>query len=165
MGGLALFTADTLTIRADPVFKHCLHKVQVEEAVQLALGDGIVPGKLRSYRLDAGKFEATSSSSLTWRHPRIQMIFDVQGQGPPFRSGIVTAEAKKVSGSFPPKLRTTILKIDYETGDEGTGGNVEGDATIWIRGSEGDYNRVSSRSGLALSSLASNMHINKAAAK
>jgi hypothetical protein len=87
-----------------------------------AQGDGIIPGKLRSYRLDSGKFEATSKTSLTWRPPRIQMIFDVQGQGPPFRSGIVTAEAKKVTGAFPPKLETTVLKVDYEDGDEANGG-------------------------------------------
>jgi len=164
MSGLALFTADSLTIRANPVFKHCLAKVTGDTQAIEKLGDGIVPGNLRSYRLDSGKFEATSGTSLTWRNPRIQMIFDVRGQDPPFRTGVVTCEAVKVTGAFPPKLRTNILKIDYEDGNEGEGGDVEGDQTIWIRGDEEKYNRVSTRSGLSLRGLASAMHINKAAA-
>jgi hypothetical protein len=88
----------------------------------------------------------------------------VRGQGPPFRSAIVTCEAKKVSGAFPPRLRTTVLKVDYEEGDEGDGGSYEGDRSVWLRGDEQEYNRVSERSGISLSNLAQSMHINKAAA-
>ena len=163
MSFLALFTADSLTIRANPVFKHTFSKVSADPTVIKALGDGIISGNLRSYRLDSGKFEATSGTALTWRNPRIQMIFDVSGQGPPFRTGIVTCEAVKVTGAFPPKLRTNILKVDYEDGNEGEGGDVEGDQTIWIRGDEEKYNRVSARSGLSLRGLGAAMHINKAA--
>ena len=126
------------------------------------LGVCVLPGSLRSYRLDAGKFEATSSTSLAWRNPRIQMIFDVRGTGPPFRTGVVTCEAVKVTGSFPPALRTNVLKVDYETGNEHEGGDVEGDDSVWLRGDELKYNRVSARSGLSLSSLASQLHINRA---
>ena len=163
MTALAAFTLDSLTIRADPVFKHCLSKIQSDAIVMAKLGDGIVPGKMRSYRLDAGKFEATSGTSVKWRNPRIQMIFDVVGQGPPFRTGLVTCEAVKVTGAFPPKLQTNVLKVDYEVGNEGEGGTEEGDETIWIRGDQEKYERVSKRSGISLHNLASMMHINKAA--
>ena len=159
MSLLAAYTLDTLTVRADPVYKHALAKVQASAAVEQRLGDGVLPGSLRSYRLDAGKFEATSSTSVKWRNPRIQMIFDVRGTGPPFRTGVVTCEAVKVTGSFPPKLRTNVLKVDYETGDEGEGGEVEGDSRIWLRGDEDKFNRVSARSGLALSSLAEQVRV------
>jgi hypothetical protein len=37
MTGLALFTYDTLTIRANPVFEHCLGKVQANAEVEQAL--------------------------------------------------------------------------------------------------------------------------------
>lgn len=163
MSALALFTLDTLTVRADPVFKHALSKVQGSEEIMSKLGDGIVPGNMRSYRLDAGKFEPTSGTSVAWRNPRIQMIFDVVGQGPPFRTGLVTCEAVKVTGAFPPKLRTNVLKVDYEVGDEGEGGNEEGDRSAWLRGDKEKYERVSRRSGMSLKSLGSMIHINKAA--
>ena len=150
MSSLALFTYDALTIRADPVYHHCLSKIQSSESCQSVLGDGILPGKLRSYRLDSGKFEPVSSKSARWRNPRIQMIFDVYGTGPPFRTAIVTAQAHKVSGSFPPQLKTDILKVDYEVGDEGEGGVVEGDRCLWIKGDEELFDRKSQRSGLTL---------------
>jgi len=82
------------------------------------IGDGIVVGKLRSYRLDSGKFEPTSKTSATWREPRVQMLFDIRGTGPPYLPALVTCEAVKSSFSFPPKLTTKIVKIDYETGNE-----------------------------------------------
>ena len=164
MCSLALYTADTLTIRADPVFKYCLSKIQSNDEAIRALGDGIKPGKLRSYRLDSGKFQAVSGTSLEWRDPRIQMIFDVVGQDPPFRTGLVTCEVVKVTGAFPPRLRTDVLKVDYEDGDEGRGGTTEGDRTIWLRGDQHKFERVSARSGLSLKKLAGAVHINKAAA-
>ena len=91
------------------------------------------------------------------------MIFDVVGQGPPFRTGLVTCEAVKVTGAFPPKLQTNILKVDYEVGNEGEGGTEEGDRTVWLRGDEAKYERVSKRSGISLRDLGSMIHINKAA--
>ena len=164
MGALGLFTIDALTIRADPVFKHCLSKVQVDPEAMRMLGDGITPGKLRSYRLDAAKFEPTSNKTAKWREPRVQMIFDVIGTGPPYRPAIVTCEAVKSSFSFPPKLTTTVLKVDFETGN-GEEGGIEGDQTIWLRGDREKFERVSNRSGLSLNCLANNMHINRAATK
>ena len=165
MGALGLFTLDAITIRADPVYKHCLNKIQTSDEVMANIGDGIVPGKLRSYRLDSGRFEPTSKTSLTWREPRVQMLFDVRGTGPPYRPALVTCEATKSSFAFPPRLHTTVVKVDFETGDEGEGGGFEGDQTIFLKGSPEEYTRVSSRSGLSLSELAANVHINKACRK
>jgi hypothetical protein len=91
------------------------------------------------------------------------MIFDVNATGPPYRTGIVTCEAIK-SGGFPPRLVTTLLKIDYETGNEGEGGTREEDHTFYLRGSKEDFSRVSKRSGLSLDNLARSLHIEKAAA-
>lgn len=162
MGGLAVFTVDALTIRADPVYNHCLSKIQASSSVMSQIGDGIVPGKLRSYRLDHGRFEPSSSSSVTWRPPRVQMLFDVRGTGPPYLPALVTCEAIKSSFSFPPKLTTTVVKVDFETGNEHEGGNEEGDQTIFLKGSPEEYARVSGRSGISLSDLASHVHINKA---
>jgi hypothetical protein len=172
MALLAAFTVDSLTIRADPVYIHCLSKVRANDQVIAAIGDNIRPGKLRSYRLDSGKFEATSSSSAKWRDPRIQMIFDVQGNTPPYRSALVTCEAHKVTGAFPPKLHTSILKIDYETADnvveaESSSNSPveevegEGDQSLWLIGDRTKYERVSQRSGLSLRDLGANVSINK----
>ena len=165
VGGLALVTADNMYIRADPVFKYCLKWVQNDTFVQKELGDGIKAGKLRSYRLDSGKMEMVGRGSPpVWRPPRIQMIFDVSATGPPYRTGIVTCEAIK-SGGFPPKLTTTLLKIDYETGNEGeSGGTREDDETYFLVGSQEEYARVSKRSGLSLEMLGRAVHIEKAAA-
>ena len=92
------------------------------------------------------------------------MLFDVQGSGPPYRTGLVTCEAIKNAG-FPPRLETTLLKVDYETGNEGEeGGNNEGDNTIFLKGDEKQLERVSDRSGLSLNMLGRAVHINKAAA-
>jgi hypothetical protein len=162
LGGAALVALDNVYIRADPVYKYGLSWVQNDGGVQTALGDGIMPGHLRSYRIDAGRFGGTTS--LTYEEPRIQMIFDVTASGPPYRTGLVTLEATKKTG-FPATLKTTMLKVDYETGDEGEGGSVEGDQTLFLRGTAEDLQRVSSRSGLSLNMLASAVHINKAAAK
>eukprot|EP00977_Amphora_coffeiformis_P005023 scaffold1064_cov85-Amphora_coffeaeformis.AAC.12 len=176
IGMSGLVAADVLYIRADPVYRYTLSKIQNHPQVQQVLGDGLEPGDLRSYRLDAGRFEFTStsqgssssssssSSSLTpvWRPARIQMIFDVTATGPPYRTGIVTCEATKLWG-IPPSLQTTILKVDYETGNGATG-DAEGDETLWLRGSPEDLARISKRSGLSLASIARQVHINKAAA-
>mmetsp|Transcript_11077 Transcript_11077/g.24014 ORF Transcript_11077/g.24014 Transcript_11077/m.24014 type:complete len:351 (-) Transcript_11077:320-1372(-) len=164
VGGLALMTADNLYIRADPVYRYCLNWVQNDTVVQTKLGDGIQPGSLRSYRMDSGKMEM-EGRSVVWRPPRIQMIFDVTATGPPYRTGIVTCEAVK-SGGFPPKLNTTLLKIDYETGNEGEegGGTHEGDETHYLKGSQEEFSRVSRRSGLSLDVLGRSVHIERAAA-
>ncbi|CAJ1966744.1 unnamed protein product [Cylindrotheca closterium] len=178
LGGIAAVVADNLYIRADPVYQYCKYKVINDTKVQGVLGDGIVTGNLRSYRLDAGRMElraavmdklttkdASSVGSPTWRPPRIQMIFDVRATGPPYRTGLVTCEATKVPGSFGlGKLQTTLLKVDYETGNEGEGGSTEGDQTLFLVGSEDDLTRVSRRSGLSLDMLARQVHINRAAA-
>ena len=171
--------ADNLYIRADPVYKYCKRKVINDAKVQGVLGDGIVTGSLRSYRLDTGRVELKStvmdkmtkdetSSSLgppIWRPPRIQMIFDVRATGPPYRTALVTCEATKVTSSYGlGKLQTTLLKVDYETGNEGEGGSTEGDQTLFLVGSEDDLTRVSRRSGLSLDMLARQVHINRAAA-
>jgi len=80
------------------------------------------------------------------------------------RTGIVTCEAIK-AGGFPPKLTTTFLKVDYETGNEGeVGGTREEDQTYFIKGSPEDFSRVSKRSGLSLATLGRAVHIEKAAA-
>ena len=91
------------------------------------------------------------------------MIFDVAGTGPPYRTGLVTCEAIK-TGGFPPKLTTTLLKVDFETGNEGEGGTREEDQTIFLKGSAEDLTRISRRSGLSLEMLGRSVHINKAAA-
>ena len=92
------------------------------------------------------------------------MIFDITATGPPYRTGIVTCEAIK-SGGFPPQLTTTLLKVDYETGNEGEeGGTREGDQTYFLKGSKEEFSRVSKRSGLSLDMLARSVHIEKAAA-
>jgi hypothetical protein len=160
MGALAAFTYDTITIRADPVFRYGLKKIQSNDQCIKALGDGVSPGKLRSYRLDPGRFEASSAYRMVYRPPRIQMIFDVQAQGPPYRAAICTIEAHKATGAFPPKLTTTLLKVDFEDGDV-----EENDRTIWLVGDQESYQRVSRRSGIRLSELGQFMHINKAARK
>ena len=162
MAGLAAFTYDTITIRADPVFYYGLSKVQNSPECQAALGSGISPGKLRTYRLDAGRFEATSATRFQYRPPRIQMLFDVQALEPPYRTGLVTLEAHKSTGSFPPKLTTTVLKVDYETG---SGDALQDNQTLWLVGDEDQYQRVSKRSGIRLSELGQFMHINKAVRK
>ena len=92
------------------------------------------------------------------------MIFDVEASGPPYRTGLVTCEAIKQEG-FPPRLHTTLLTVDYETGNEGKGGNMEGDETIYLVGSEEQRSRVSNRSGLSLEMLARQVHINRAVAE
>lgn len=76
---------------------------------------------------------------------------------------MVTCEAIKSAG-FPPRLHTTLLKVDYETGNEGEGGTREGDETHFLAGSEAEMSRISKRSGLSLAMLARSVHINKAAA-
>lgn len=92
------------------------------------------------------------------------MIFDVTATGPPYRTGIVTCEAIK-SGGVPPKLMTTLLKVDYELGNEGEeGGTREEDKTHFLKGSQEEFSRVSKRSGLSLNMLARSVHIEKAAA-
>lgn len=91
------------------------------------------------------------------------MLFDVTATGPPYRTGLVTCEAIKHSG-LPPKLTTTLLKVDFETGNEGEGGSREEDQTIFLRGNPEDLTRVSRRSGLSLEKLGRSVHINKAAA-
>mmetsp|Transcript_15076 Transcript_15076/g.16697 ORF Transcript_15076/g.16697 Transcript_15076/m.16697 type:complete len:297 (+) Transcript_15076:102-992(+) len=164
LGGLAMVTADNLYIRADPVYKYTRDWVVNDPSVQAALGDGIQSGNLRSYRLDAGRMELKGTTNPVWAPPRIQMIFDVTATGPPYRTGLVTCEAVK-SGGFPPQLHTTLLKVDYETGNEGEGGSVEGDETLFLRGTAEDLQRVSSRSGLSLEKLARSVHINRAAAE
>lgn len=73
-------TAENLYIRADPVYKYCKNWVVKDDSVNLALGDGIRAGKLRSYRLDPGNFHF-DGTSLIWRPPRIQMLFDVSADG------------------------------------------------------------------------------------
>jgi len=173
LGGAAAVVADNLYIRADPVYQYCKKWVINDAQVQAVLGDGIVTGKLRSYRLDAGRVElkkekGESRSSVgtpTWRPPRIQMIFDVRATGPPYRTGLVTCEAVKVpSGMGLGKLQTNLLKLDYETGNEGEGGTTEGDQTLFLVGSEDKLARVSRRSGLSLDMLGRQVHINRAAA-
>ena len=154
-------TAENLYIRADPVYKYCKKWVINDRRVQQALGDGIYAGKLRSYRLDPGYFKV-KEKSLIWRPPRIQMIFDISASGPPYRTGLVTCEATKPVG-FPPRLKTNLLKIDYETGNEHEGGTLEGDETIFLVGNAEDMTRVSSRSGLSLERLARHVHINRGA--
>ena len=165
IGGGALLAADVLYIRADPVYRYCWSKIQTSPTVLTALGDGLQPGELRSYRLDAGRFELApgSTSSFVWRPARIQMIFDVTASGPPYRTGIVTCEAMKLWG-LPPYLHTTILKVDYEKGSSDADGEIDLNHTLWLTGSPDDYTRVSKRSGLSLESIARQVHINKAAA-
>mmetsp|Transcript_26706 Transcript_26706/g.43395 ORF Transcript_26706/g.43395 Transcript_26706/m.43395 type:complete len:113 (-) Transcript_26706:221-559(-) len=108
--------------------------------------------------------EIDGNKSVVWRPPRIQMIFDVTATGPPYRTGIVTCEAIK-SGGFPPKLDTTLLKIDYETGNEGQeGGTREEDETYFLKGEREEFARVSRRSGLSLETLGRSVHIERAAA-
>jgi len=161
LGGLSLVTAENLYIRADPVYKYCKNWVVKDDSVNLALGDGIRAGKLRSYRLDPGNFHF-DGTSLIWRPPRIQMLFDVSADGPPYRTGLVTAEATKNFG-FPPRLKTNLLKVDYETGEDGKGGTVEGNETIFLVGDDKDMTRVSSRSGLSLEKLVDLVHISRGA--
>ena len=160
-------TADNLYIRADPVFQYCSNWVTGDSKVQQVLGDGLKPGSLRSYRLDSGKMQFDyQTKSPVWRPPRIQMIFDVSAEGPPYRTGLVTCEAVKQAGFPWGKLQTTLLKVDYETGNEHeAGGTIEGDETLWLVGSASDLTRVSSRSGISLDKLASYCHINRAAKK
>jgi hypothetical protein len=155
-GGLAVMTLDNLYIRADPVFRYSFNRVSGESQVLAALGD------LRSYRLDAGRVEVEGGNPV-WRPPRVQMIFDVNAKGPPYRTGLVTCEAIKSAGILP-KLETTLLKVDYETGNEGEGGATEGDETIYLVGDASYVTRVSKRSGLSLDKLARSVHINRAAA-
>lgn len=163
VGGLAVVTFENLFIRADPVFKYCLSWVQSDSFLQKTLGDGLTPGSLKSYRLDSGKMRMEGRQAV-WRPPRIQMIFDVEAKGPPYRTGIVTCEAIK-SGGFPPKLTTTLLKVDYELGNEGEeGGTREEDQTYFLKGSPEEFSRVSKRSGLSLDNLARSVHIERAAA-
>jgi len=163
VGGLALVTADNMYIRADPVYRYCLNWVTSDTFIQQTLGDGLKGGSLRSYRLDSGKMEMVGRSAV-WRPPRIQMIFDITASGPPYRTGIVTCEAIK-AGGFPPRLTTTLLKVDYELGNEGeVGGTREEDQTHFLKGSKEEFTRVSKRSGLSLDSLARAVHIEKAAA-
>lgn len=162
LGLVGLVTVDNIYIRADPVYRYCRDWVVKDPSVQAALGDSITPGSLRSYRLDSGKFEMEGSAPV-WKPPRIQMLFDVTAHSPPYRTGLVTCEAIK-SGGFPPKLQTTLLKVDYETGNEGEGGTQEDDETLFLVGSQEDLERVSKRSGLSLEMLARQVHINKAAA-
>mmetsp|Transcript_21057 Transcript_21057/g.23577 ORF Transcript_21057/g.23577 Transcript_21057/m.23577 type:complete len:126 (-) Transcript_21057:139-516(-) len=106
---------------------------------------------------------------MQWQPPRIQMIYDVSASTPPFRTGIVTCEAIKQPGFPFPKLKTNLLKVDYETGnehesDDGSGMTFEGDATIVLKGNIEDMKKVSSRSGLSLECLAGHVHINRGAA-
>jgi hypothetical protein len=166
LGGLTAITLDNLYIRADPVFHYCSNWVMNDSTIKQALGDGIQPGSLRSYRLDSGKLELDQDRNPVWRPPRIQMMFDVAASGPPYRTGLVTCEAIK-GGSrwYWPSLQTTLLKVDYETGDEDKGGNTEGDETIFLVGNEEEVTRVSKRSGLSLAMLARSVHINRAVAE
>lgn len=185
LGVVGLVTMDNLYIRADPVYQYCSKWVMNDARVQKALGDGLQPGHLRSYRLDSGRLELNKKKSkdgsggdgsyVTWRPPRIQMIFDVTATGPPYRTGLVTCEAVKTISSESsssssrwyklPRLHTTLLKVDYETGDEHKGGTTEGDETIFLVGNEQDMSRVSSRSGLSLEMLARSVHINRGASR
>lgn len=80
LGGLSLVTVENLYIRADPVYKYCKNWVVKDDRVNWALGDGIRAGNLRSYRLDPGNFHF-DGTSLIWRPPRIQMLFDVSATG------------------------------------------------------------------------------------
>jgi len=110
-----------------------------------------------------------SSFGMQWQPPRIQMIYDVSASTPPFRTGIVTCEAIKQPGFPFPKLKTNLLKVDYETGnehesDDGSGMTFEGDQTIVLKGKIEDMKKVSSRSGLSLECLAGHVHINRGAA-
>lgn len=162
-GGICLIVADNLYIRADPVYKYCKNWVTNDESCMKVLGEDIVTGNLRSYRLDAGSFHF-DEKKLLWRPPRIQMIFDVTGRSPPFRTGLVTAQATKEVG-FPPRLKTNLLKLDFETGNEGEGGTIEGDQTIYLAGNEDEVKRVSTRSGLSLEKLAEHVHINRGSSK
>eukprot|EP00593_Proboscia_inermis_P000300 CAMPEP_0171298014 /NCGR_PEP_ID=MMETSP0816-20121228/6779_1 /TAXON_ID=420281 /ORGANISM="Proboscia inermis, Strain CCAP1064/1" /LENGTH=291 /DNA_ID=CAMNT_0011772749 /DNA_START=42 /DNA_END=917 /DNA_ORIENTATION=+ len=162
LGGLIAVTVDNLYIRADPVYRYCFNWVDGDERVIAGLGDGLKAGNLRSYRLDSGKFEMDGKVPI-WRPPRIQMIFDVTGTGPPYRTGLVTCEAVKKEG-LPPTLSTTLLMVDYETGNEGDGGAMEGDKTIFLVGNEEQITKISNRSGVSLEMLARQVHINRAVA-
>lgn len=153
--------ADNLYIRADPVYRYCKNWVVNDSQVKAVLGDGIETGSLRSYRLDAGKFElARGTTTPVWLTPRIQMVFDVRATGPPYRTGLVTCEATKSSG-FPPRLETTLLMVDYETQTDHDA--AEQDKTLFLKGTQEQLDRVSERSGMSLAMLASQVHINKAA--
>lgn len=161
LGGMACVTADNLYLRADPTYHYCYKWVRNDPKVQMALGDGIQAGKLTSYRIDAGRFRIHENKPV-WTPPRIQMVFDIEGTGPPYRTGLVTCEAIKPPG-FPAQVQTTLLMVDYETGNEAEGGNNEEDQTMFLVGSEEDLKHVSRRSGLSLEQLARQVHINKAA--
>ena len=163
LGVVGLLSAENLYIHADPVNKYCKSWIVNDIRVQQILGQDIESGDLRSYRLDPGNFHF-DGKSLIWRPPRIQMIFDVTATGPPYRTGLVTAEATKKVG-FPPRLKTNLLKIDYETGNEGEGGKVEGDKTMFLVGSSINLTRISTRSGLSLQKLAEHVHINRGSAE
>jgi len=163
LGLLGIMTIDNLFIRADPVYKYCRNWVVNDIGVQQALGDGIQTGSLRSYRLDSGNITLKEGThAMVWRPPRIQMIFDVRGTGPPYRTGLVTCEAIKPF-TFPPRFDVSILMVDFETGNEGEGGIHEGDETIYLRGSDKEIKRISRRSGISLYGLARQVHINRAA--
>ncbi len=73
-------TVESLYSRYDPVDEYCKNWVVKDNRVNWALGDGIRAGNLRSYRLDPGNFHF-DGTSLIWRPPRIQMIFDVSAAG------------------------------------------------------------------------------------
>ena len=171
LGGLTVLTLDNLFIRADPVFRYCSNWVMNDARVMAALGDGIKPGSLCSYRLDSGRIELDlENRNPVWRPPRIQMLFDVAASGPPYRTGLVTCEAVKGAGRwYWPRLQTTLLKVDYETGNTNipppNGGTTnEGNETIFLVGTADELTRVSKRSGLSLAMLAESVHINRAAA-
>ena len=119
---MALITADNLYLRADPVYRYCYNWVRNDTTVKNALGDGVKAGKLTSYRIDSGRFRIEENKPV-WTSPRIQvgyimvmtcltyilqMVFSIEGTGPPYRTGLVTCEAIKPFG-FPPRTQTTLL--------------------------------------------------------
>jgi len=111
-GGLVYLARRTVTIRPENVFKMSRSLVANNKEVQARLGNWIIPGKLKAYKIDGGNLTlerkgSTFSSIPTIKPPRVQMIYNMFGKDG--TEGMVSVEAVKLKGTL--TLRMVAVDI------------------------------------------------------
>lgn len=103
--GGAYATYRFLTIRPEFVYRKALSSIGGHEISKEVLGGTVHSGSLRAYTLRTGGVGLNSERRVAWLWPRVQMIFQVEGD---VRTAMATVEAEKRYGN----LELTLLTID-----------------------------------------------------
>lgn len=92
-------------IRPEPVFQSALSRVRAHSSVSAALGSPVQASELRAYTIRPGHLTRATGLGLAWVHPRVQMLFAIQG---PHGKGMVTCEALRKGA----ELDFTLIAVD-----------------------------------------------------